>query len=472
MTQVRPYWFDEALKQEREPEVQPLRGDTSADVCIVGGGYTGLWTALELKARQPGVDIVVLEQKQCGYGASGSNGGCVLTLSTKFLSLCRFYGEAEARRLVRASEEAVGFLLRFTQENGIDCGLRCDGTLYIASNPAQVGVLHPVMRALDKAGINAWTRWPEAQAREFAGTAQILEAHFSPHAGSVQPALLVRGLARVARARGIRIYEGSPMRNLEAGLPPRVQTPEGVVTAGKVVLAINAWMGAAFPQFERSLTVVSSDMAITGRIPAVLERLGLRHGASVCDSRIFVHYYRTTPDGRLMLGKGGNTFAYGSRMIPAFFQPSRVEQLLRNAIRGFFPDLADTPIVQTWNGGSDRTRTGFPVFGNLNNHPDIHYGYGYSGNGVTQAVLGGRILASLCLGEDDEWSRCGFVGGPRGWFPPEPIRWAGAMMVRNAIRRKEAAEDAGRRPSRLDCRLARFAAAAGKADRQVTVDSN
>ena len=464
MTYIRPFWFDEALKHEGEPAVQPLQGDTTADVCIVGGGYTGLWTALELKARRPGLDIVVLEQKQCGYGASGSNGGCVLTLSTKFLSLSKFYGEAEARRLVRASEDAVGHLQSFTRENGIECGLRCDGTLYIASNEAQVGTMKPVMQALDRAGINAWTRLPDAKAREFAGTARIHEAFFSPHAGSVQPALLVRGLARVARAKGIRIYEGSPMRNLEEGSPPRVQTPGGSVTAGKVILAINAWMGTAFPRFERTMAVVSSDMAVTGRIPDLLERLGLRHGATVCDSRIFVHYYRTTTDGRLMLGKGGNTFAYGSRMIPAFFEPSRVEHLLRNALNGFFPDLAATPIQQTWNGGSDRTRTGFPIFGRLNNHADVFYGYGYSGNGVTQAVLGGRILASLCLGEDDEWSSCGFVGGPRGLFPPEPFRWVGANMVRNAIRRKEADEDAGRRPSRLDCRLARLAAAAGKAD--------
>ena len=152
-------------------------------------------------------------------------------------------------------------------------------------------------------------------------------------------------------------------------------------------------------------------------------------------------------------------------MIPSFFSPSGYEDQIKQAIERFYPKLKSVKLEQSWNGGSDRSTTGFPFFGNLDGHPNIHYGFGYSGNGVTQSWLGGKILASLCLNADDEWSRCGFVGGPRGYFPSEPIRWVGSLLVRNAIRRKECAEDAGRIPSRFDNCMARFAASAGKTDK-------
>ena len=126
--------------------------------------------------------------------------------------------------------------------------------------------------------------------------------------------------------------------------------------------------------------------------------------------------------------------------------------------------LEGVRLEQCWNGGSDRSKTGFPFFGQLDGSPNVSYGFGYSGNGVVQSYLGGKILRSLVLERDDEWSRSGFVGGPRGLFPPEPVRWLGAHIVRNGIRRLEAAEDAGRRPGATDRYLATFAKGAGKSD--------
>ncbi|MCP4195476.1 MAG: FAD-dependent oxidoreductase [Planctomycetaceae bacterium] len=465
MKPFRPYWFDKALIAEGNPAPESLAEQIDVDVCIIGGGYTGLWTALDLKARNPELTIAILEQKQCGFGASGCNGGCVLTLATKYLSLCRFYGETEAQRLVIASEEAVDQIQQFVKRYNISCDLRIDGSLYVATNPAQVGVSDAVMRALEQADINSWKKLSLEAAKTLAATDGIQEGLFSPKAGSVQPALLVRGMARVAREKGIRIYENSPMNRIEKTDRPRVVTPNGSITCGKLVVAINAWMATQFKQFERSILVVSSDMGITEPIPELLNELNLRHGATICDSRLFVHYLHTTSDGRLMLGKGGNTFAYGSKMIPSFFSPSGHEDQIKQAIERFYPKLKSVQLEQSWNGGSDRSTTGFPFFGNLDGHPNIHYGFGYSGNGVTQSWLGGKILASLCLNANDEWTRCGFVGGPRGYFPAEPIRWVGSLLVRNAIRRKECAEDAGRTPSRFDNCMARFAASAGKTDK-------
>ncbi|MAG58972.1 MAG: FAD-dependent oxidoreductase [Planctomycetes bacterium] len=461
----RAWWLQEALRLESAPPPEPLHADVDADVCIVGGGYTGLWTAILIAEADPARRVVLVEQDLCGHGASGSNGGCVLTLATKYLSLIRFYGEAEATRLVRASERAVTAIRAFTRKHDIECDLRVDGALYMATNSAQVGLLNPVLEALDRTGLNSWDEMSLEQARRLAGTQELLEAFHSPAGGSVQPALLVRGLARVARSMGVIIHERSPMIRLERGASPCVVGPHGRVRAKKVVLAVNAWMAELFPEFRRSITVVSSDMGITEPCPELLENMGLQHGVSVCDSRIFVHYYHTTSDGRLLLGKGGNTFSFGSKMIPGFFEPSRYEWQVRAGIERFFPELSGVPLACCWNGASDRSSTGFPFFGSLEGSPNVVYGFGYSGNGVAQSYLGGQILRSLVLGMQDEWSRCGFVGGPRGQFPPEPFRWVGARLVRNAIRRKESAEDAGRRSRALDRYLATFARAAGKADK-------
>jgi putative aminophosphonate oxidoreductase len=461
----RPYWLAQALAAEDGDAAAPLERDTRAELAIVGGGFTGLWTAILAKRRRPGMDVVLVEGDVCGAGASGRNGGCALTWSTKFFTLQRLFGDAEAVRLVRASEQAVLDIEAFCREHGIDCEWRRDGTLYTATSPAQLGSTDAVVAALRERGIDSWQRLPVDEVRRRAGSDAHLEGWFSPRAATVQPGRLVRGLRRVALQLGVRLHESTPMLALESGSPPRVRTPRGTVTADRVVIAINAWMAGAFHEFERSIAIVSSDMVITEPAPQALAATGLDGGISVLDSRIFVHYYRSTVDGRLMLGKGGNTFAYGGRMHPVFDEPSPYRDLLGRRLRRFMPGLRDTAIAASWNGASDRSVTGLPFFGRLRGRPDVFYGFGYSGNGVAPSRMGGEILSSLALGLDNAWTASALVQGPLGRFPPEPVRYIGSLVVRNAIRRKEAAEDRGERPSGVDVRLARFAAAAGKADK-------
>ncbi len=462
---MRPFWLQQALDSEQQPACPPLHGDARCDVCIVGGGYTGLWTALQLKEAQPSLDVVLIEADICGAGASGRNGGCALSWSAKYFTLARLFGEEEAVRLVRESERSIHAIGAFCTANGIDCDYRLDGTLYTATNQAQVGVTDAVIAALQQRGINSFERLPLEQLQRLAGSARHLEGWFSPAAATVQPGRLVRGLRRVALARGVRIHEGTAMTALEHGAPATLRTLHGSIRADRVVLGLNAWMARAFPQFQRSVAIVSSDMVITEPCPELLQEIGLTTGVSVLDSRIFVHYYHNTSDGRLMLGKGGNTFAFGGRMLPVFDQPSPYRPLLRESLGGFFPALAHVPLAASWNGPSDRSVTGLPFFGRLDGQGNVFYGFGYSGSGVGPCHMGGQILASLALGQDNAWTRSPLVNGPLGLFPPEPIRYLGSLLVRDAIRRKERAEDRGQRPRRLDVRLARFAAAAGKADK-------
>ena len=462
---MRPFWLEQALAAQSCPPSAPLSGDTRADVCIVGGGYTGLWTAILLKEQNPELDVVLIEADICGAGASGRNGGCALSWSAKFFTLERLFGIEEALRLVKESERSIYAIGAFCEQYGVDADYRLDGTLYTATNRAQCGATDGVIAALERHGINSFSKRPLADVQRMAGSERHLEGWFSPAAASVQPGKLVRGLRRVALQLGVRIHENTAMTGLEEGLPAGIQTASGTVRADRVVLAMNAWMARAFPQFERSVAIVSSDMLITEPRPDLLRQIGLTSGVTVLDSRIFVHYYHNTPDGRLMLGKGGNTFAYGGRMLPVFDQPSPYAGLLRRSLDQFFPAFAEARVEATWNGPSDRSVTGLPFFGQMSASGNVFYGFGYSGSGVGPCHMGGQILASLVQGLDNPWTRSPLVNGPLGYFPPEPIRYLGSLMVRNAIRRKERAEDHGRRPRHLDVRLAKFAAAAGKADK-------
>lgn len=461
---MRPFWLEDALF--RDGELAPaLQGRQQADVCIVGGGYTGLWTAIQAKQKNPALAIAILERDLCGAGASGRNGGCLLTWSAKFLTLRRLFGEAEAIRLVKASEAAVEHIAQFCHAHGVDAELRQDGTLYTATSQAQLGGMDAVMRELQACGMASYRALPPSEAVRRSGSARNLAGVYSPQAATVHPAKLVRGLRRVALNMGIRIYERSPMLDFTTDHPVVVRTPGGSLAAKKMVLAINAWMASSLPQFERSIAIVSSDMVITEKCPELLVRIGLLDGVSVLDSRTFVYYYRTTLDGRLMLGKGGNTFAWGGRMAPVFDQASPYAQALTQALRSFFPALAGVPMTASWNGASDRSATGFPFFGKLNGAAHIYYGFGYSGNGVGPSYMGGQILSAMLLDLDNEWTRSPLTQGPLGQFPAEPLRYLGSIMVRNAIRRKERAEDEDRPPWLLDHLLSKLANAAGKADK-------
>ncbi|HAT8498854.1 TPA: FAD-dependent oxidoreductase [Vibrio vulnificus] len=460
------FWFKQAIEQEQPPSAKPLQGQLETDVLIVGGGYTGLWTAIMLKEQAPEKQITVIEKGLCGSGASGANGGCMLTWSTKYPTLKRLFGEDHAKWLVEQSEQAVLDIEAFCQQHQIDAQLSSKGVYYTATNSAQKGALQPVVAELERLNINSWRHCEQHELATHSGSPRNVDGHYSAIAATVQPAMLARGLRKVAMEMGVQIYEHTPMTALAYGEPAKVTTPQGEIYAQQVVLALNAWMVEQFPQFKRSIVVVSSDMVITQSLaPEALADAGWKAGSSVLDSRIFVHYYRDTVDGRLMLGKGGNHFSYNNAVEPMFQRATRYQDLLRRSFDKLFPSLKGEEFTYSWTGGSDRSATGFPFFDRLAGQSNVFYGFGYSGNGVAQTRMGGKILSSLVLGIENEWSQCGLAKGPLGQFPPEPFRWLGAMMVRNAVRRKEEAEDNEQTPWLWDKWLAKLAGPAGKADK-------
>jgi putative aminophosphonate oxidoreductase len=451
---VRSLWLEEALRGD--DEAPRLSGEEQADVCIVGGGYTGLWTAIRLKEQDPALDVVVVEGDVCGGGASGRNGGFVLSWWAKLGSLKKVCGGEEAVRLARASAEAVDGIGAFCAEHGIDAHYRHDGWLWAATSAAQLGAWEETLATAAAYGEQPFERLDPAEVARRAGEPTHLGGVYEPSAATVQPALLARGLRRVAAQQGVRIFERSPMTRLERSRPPRVVTAGGAVMAAKVVLALNAW-AAALPEVRRSLVVIASDIVATAPARERLEAVGWTDGMCISDSRMLVNYYRTTLDGRLVFGRGGGKLAFGGNVGTTFDGPSPRAEAVTQSMRGLYPSLRDLPVTHSWMGPIDRTQVGLPFFSRLGGRDDIVYGLGYSGNGVGPTYLGGRILASIALGLDDEWSRAGLACDPVGRFPPEPFRYLGGRLVRRAVERKEEAEDNGGRADRLTLLLADLA---------------
>lgn len=426
-------------------------------MCIVGGGYTGLWTALRIKEQAPDTDVALVEGDICGGGPSGRNGGFAMSFWHHFQGLEAACGSAEALRLSRASCDAITDIGSFCSEHGIDAHYKHDGWLWTATNPSQAGAWDTTVQAIERHGERPFVPVAPSDVTARTGSPRYTAGAFEPTSATVQPALLARGMARVARERGVRVFEGSPMRSLVRSSPLVVRTDGGSVTADRVVLALNAWTGQV-RELRRAMVVVSSDIVISDPVPEELQRSGWANGTSISDSRLMVHYSRTTRDGRIALGKGGGRLAYGARIGGSFVGPSPLASQISAWMRHLYGFLADVPMAASWTGPIDRTLDGLPFYTTLG-RPDLICGAGYSGNGVGPSVIGGRILASLALGLDDEWSRCGLVRLPPRGLPPEPARFIGGTIVRGAVARKERAEDHGRPVAKLDRALARLAPA-------------
>ncbi|HXV32683.1 MAG TPA: FAD-dependent oxidoreductase [Gaiellaceae bacterium] len=453
----RSLWLQEALAAEEGVAVETLAATLRADVCVVGGGYTGLWTALRVKELEPGASVVLLEADICGGGPSGRNGGFALSWWPKVETLVKRVGEEEAFRLVRASAEAVDELGAFCEREGIDAHYRRGGWLWTATSRAQVGAWEGAVAAAARAGEQPFELLSAEEVQRRTGSPVHLGAAFEAGAATVQPALLARGLRRVAAARDVRIFEGTPLVELdrERGV---VRTPAGAVEAGAVVLATGAWL-ASVPELRRAVVAVASDMIATAPMPERLGEAGWTGGESISNCRLMVHYYRTTRDGRIAFGQGGHRHVFGGRVDDEFLgaTPPATERSLRHDLVRLVPSAAGVEVTNAWGGPIDRTADGAPVFGRLPGRIPIVYGVGYSGNGVAPSLTAGKILASTALGRDDEWSGCGLNRGVSGRFPPEPIRYVGGFVVRAAVKRKESREDDGRSVDPLTRRVAGLA---------------
>lgn len=437
------YWLREALEADPGEACPPLRGQTTADVVVLGGGFTGLWTAWFLAQR--GADVVVLERDVCGSGASGRNGGFLGAWWDEIDGLAARYGDEAALAACRAGDDSIWAIGEWCERFGVGAWFRAADYLEVASSEAQDGAWLGAVEACR--GLGEPDRYREISAEDVqrACRTPTLRAGAVMRGATVQPARLARGLRRVLLERGVRIHEGTPALRMRRRRGVEVETPEGRVRAGRAVLAANAW-AARWPGLRRSVLVRGSYIVLTAPAPERIAELGWTGGEPICDVRTALHYFRTTPDGRIAFGGVGR--ALGSRIGPGYDHDEVSLRWVAEGLRRIFPSFRDVPIEEGWGGAVDVSATHHPWFGTLPGGT-THYGVGYSGHGVSQAHLGGRILSALALDQDDETTALPFVNrGPKR-FPPALLTGLGAAVIQRAILRKDRLEDVGRRPGWL-----------------------
>jgi glycine/D-amino acid oxidase-like deaminating enzyme len=458
---ARSWWLDEA-GGVAAPE-PPLEGDATADVAIVGGGYTGLWCAWRVLALSPGARVVLVEADVCAHGPSGRNGGFAEDLWLGLPALRARFGDAGALAVARAAEASVDAIEAWCAAEGVDGWFRRGGHLVVSAAPAQDGAFAASARAAADLGVTDKVRLLSSDdVRARCGSPVFREGWLTPGA-TVQPARLALGLRARVLERGARVAEHTRVREVvdrgAAGVELRC-AGGGRVRASRAVLAAGGAL-ASFGPLRGRLTVGSSHIVLTEPVPDVLDALGWTGGEAISDARALLHYFRTTRDGRIAFGWAGGRAPVGARLRGRVDVDPDVVARVREDLVRMFPALRGRRITHAWGGPIDIAPARRFSVGTLAGGR-VAWAAGYTGNGVGPSQLAGRILAGLALDHRDELTRLPLVDPPPDPpVPPEPLRAAGAALVLAALRRKEAAEERGERPGRAAAFVAALPARLG-----------
>jgi glycine/D-amino acid oxidase-like deaminating enzyme len=432
-------WWDSLPPELAEPQRAALPGHRDFDVAIVGGGYTGLWTAYSLVKADPTIRVTVLEREVAGFGASGRNGGwCSSLFPASIDKVARLSSRRSAVDLWRALFATVDEVGAVAAAEGIDCHWAKGGTLHLARTPqqwerAQEEVAHARAWGFGEADVRLLSA---DEARAEAAATGLFGATHTPHCAAIHPARLVRGLALAAERLGVTIYEGTAVTAIEPGL---VRTDQGVVRAPYVVRATEGYT-PGLPGHERAIAPVYSLVTATEPLPAeVWEQIGLDSRATFNDLRHLIVYGQRTADGRLVFGGRGAPYHFRSSVRPEHDREPRVFAGLQAVLADFFPAVAGAAITHRWGGPLGIPRDWFASVG-LDRRTGMAWGGGYVGDGVGAANLAGRTLADLILERDTDLVRLPWVNHRSPRWEPEPLRWVGVNAGLQAMSRADGEE--------------------------------
>jgi len=403
---------------------QPLDGDREADVCIVGAGFTGLWTAYHLKRARPGLDVVVLEREHAGYGASGRNGG-------QLLPALGPHDAAADPAIARALHDSVADVEAVCARERIDCDWHAGGHLRVARGPAQAMRLRAALareRALGAEDLHELDPDALAARLRIAGASA---AAWTPRGVRVQPAQLVRGLAAAAERHGARICESTAVHELRpAGTDGRAAAVSACGTVrAPVVLCCLEGFTPGLRRRRRALLPLNSAMVVTAPLPdAVWAQIGWEGQELLGDNAHAYCYAQRTADGRIALGGRGVPYRYGSRTDRDGRTQRRTADSLVRMLHELFPATAGVAIDHAWCGVLGVARDWQPAV-RLDRASGLGDAGGYVGTGVAASNLAGRTLRDLVLGEETDLTRLPWVGHRARRWEPEPLRWLGANLV-------------------------------------------
>ena len=422
-----------------------LPGDETVDVAIVGGGFTGLWTAYYLAGLDPTLRIAVLEADIAGFGASGRNGGwCSALYPVGLATLTAEAGRDAAIAQYAAMRDTVAEVLRVAGSEHIDADIAPGGTVVLARSEPQLQRARDEAAEAHEFGLDL-ELLDATQARARLAATDVLGATYTPHCAAVQPAKLVRGLADVVEARGVRIFEQTRVERIEPGV---VHTDRGVVRADAIVRATEGYT-SRLPGYRRTSAPVYSLIIATAPLPdSVWDEIGLRERETFSDHRHLIIYGQRTADGRMVFGGRGAPYHLGSRIRPEYDRVPRVFEMLRRTLGELFPVLGDAQITHRWGGPLGIARDWHASVG-LDRTTGLGWAGGYVGDGVSTTNLAGRTLAHLITGTDSPLTALPWVGHHSRNWEPEPLRWLGANAGLQAMTWADAAERRRGAPSKL-----------------------
>ncbi|MEV8435357.1 FAD-dependent oxidoreductase [Streptomyces sp. HUAS 31] len=447
------FWYaDDGLPAAREP----LGGDASADVVIVGGGYTGLWTAYYLKQAVPFLRITVLEQKFCGYGASGRNGGWLYNGIAGRDRYAKLHGHEAAVRLQRAMNDTVDEVIRVAEAEGFDAGIHKGGVLEVARTPAQLARLKEFHEQELAFGEKDRELYDARRTAERIKVADAVGSTWTPHGARVHPVKLVKGLAAAVEALGVTIHELTPVTEIR---PKHAVTPYGTVRAPYVLRCTEGFTANLKGQHRTWLPMNSSMIATEPLTDEQWESVGWDGRETLGDMAHAYMYAQRTADGRIALGGRGVPYRFGSRTDnDGRTQPETIEAL-REILVGFFPSLAGVRVEHAWSGVLGVPRDWCATV-TLDRTSGLGWAGGYVGSGVATANLAARTLRDLVQidsgqGVRTELTELPWVGHKVRKWEPEPLRWLGVHGLYAAYRAADRRESST--PTAESSRAARVA---------------
>ena len=408
-----PSWY--AASATLLPEFPALAGDHSADVCIIGGGYTGLSTAIHLRDR--GYSVIVLEANQVGWGASGRNGGHVGTGQRADQdTLESMLGRDHAKALWQLGLEAVATVTALIERFDIDCELK-RGNLHVATKAAENKQLQQyaehLQQAYDYHNIRYVKPTEVAQMTTGRGFHGATEDIGSKH---LHPLKYLLGLAKAASSLGAELYEHSRVIRYSESGKVKVETDRGCVTANYLVLGCNAYLEKLEPEAAGRIMPINNYMLATEPLDEALARRLIRDDTSMSDTLFVINYWKLSADNRLLFGGGEN---YTRRF------PRDIKSFVRNYMLRIYPELVDTRIDYGWGGTLAVTVNRMPDFGRLSSN--VFYAHGYSGHGVPTATMAGKLLAEVISGTSEQFDVMAKV--PIRQFPGGTLlRWPGLVV--------------------------------------------
>jgi glycine/D-amino acid oxidase-like deaminating enzyme len=421
-----------------------LEGEQKADIAIIGGGFTGLWTSIFLKELAPEVSVVVLEQEILGYGGSGRNAGQVSgCIDHSHHHAIAHFGKDEARRMARVGLKNLDALAQFIKERDLACDFERSGQLLVALTPAQAEDARSQIESAEELGVTGLRLLSAEETRAELNSPLYLGGTIDPGWGTVHPIKLVDGLKREAVRLGVRFFERTRVTQLDVGTTSVfIKAAAGCMKVDKAVLATNAYTHLIFPKLLHRFIPLYDYVLVSEPLTGPqLALIGWRNRRAVIDGRTFFNYYRLTGDNRILWGTSE----------AKYYSPNRVDELcdhsephydaLQGSFQRHFPQLADLKWEYAWGGPIASTSRLTPFFGSTAGGR-IHYGLGYTGLGIANSRLAGQILAHRVLNRASELLDLAIVKKSPLPFPPEPLRSLAVNAVTRSLRRV----DAGKKP--------------------------